>query len=49
VGARRLLGAARSYEQLGQPQKAVRFYQELVDRHAGSDEARIAQTRLEDR
>jgi tetratricopeptide (TPR) repeat protein len=44
-----LLGAARSYDQLGQSQKAVRFYQELVDRHAGSDEARIAQTRLEDR
>lgn len=37
-----LLQAGRTYEQLGQPEKAQRFYRELHDKHAGSDEAKQA-------
>jgi len=37
-----LLQAGRTYEQLGQPEKAQRFYRELQEKHAGSDEAKQA-------
>jgi tetratricopeptide (TPR) repeat protein len=37
-----LLQAGRTYEQLGQPDKAQRFYRELQEKHAGSDEAKQA-------
>ena len=37
-----LLQAGRTYEQLGQPDKAQRFFRELQEKHAGSDEAKQA-------
>jgi TolA-binding protein len=43
---RGLLEAARCYEALGEPQKARKFYEELVERFADSTEAREALTRL---
>ena len=41
---RGLLEAGRTYMRLKQPNKARRFYQELLDEHAGSEEARAAAT-----
>lgn len=39
---RGLLHAGLAYEQLQQPDKAARFFRELVDQHAGSEEAKVA-------
>lgn len=39
---RGLLHAGLAYEQLRQPDKAARFFRELVEQHAGSEEAKVA-------
>lgn len=43
-----LLQAGLVYEQLQQPDKAQRFFQELCKQHAGSDEAKTAATHRRD-
>jgi TolA-binding protein len=43
-----LLQAGLVYEQLQQPDKAQRFFQELCKQHAGSDEAAAAKQHLRD-
>jgi len=45
---RGLLEAGRTYRQLKQPQKAQRFFQELVDKHPDSAEAKAASSQLQD-
>ncbi len=45
---RGLLQAGLVYEQLKQPDKAQRFFQELVKQHAGSEEAKSAKQHLRD-
>lgn len=46
---RGLLQAGRTYQKLKQPDKARRFFDELVADHKGSDEAKTAQTQLNNR
>ena len=46
---RGLLAAARTYQQLKQPEKAKRLFTELIESHPGSDEAKSARTQLENR
>ena len=46
---RGLLQAGRTYQQLKQPEKAKRFFTELVDKHKGTDEAKSAATQLQNR
>ena len=43
---RGLLQAGLVYEKLNQPEKAQRFFKELVEKHAGSAEAKTANERL---
>jgi TolA-binding protein len=44
-----LLAAGVTSRALDQPDKPARFFRELVERHAGSDEARAAAEQLQDR
>ena len=46
---RGLLQAGLVYEKLKQPEKAERFFRELVDKHTPSDEATTAKQHLGDR
>jgi TolA-binding protein len=41
-----LLQAGLTYERLQQPDKAQRFFRELLDKHAGSAEAKKANDHL---
>ena len=46
---RGLLAAGECYQELRQADKAERFFRELIEQHAGSDEAKIATQQLEQR
>lgn len=46
---RGLLQAGLTYLRLKQPEKAKRFFSELVDKHKGTDEAKSAATQLQNR
>lgn len=46
---RGLLAAGQTYDRLRQPDKAERFYRELVDKHGDSAEAATARTELQQR
>lgn len=46
---RGLLQAGMTYQRLKQPEKAKRFFTELVDKHKGTDEAKSAASQLNNR